>query len=266
MSDPSKNKVGFVKLGEQTTIYYELSGVMDGPVITLIHGFSLDHRIWEPQLSLLERNYRILRYDLRGFGRSSVPTTTPYRHCDDLYLLLHELDIVSTVLIGLSLGGEVAIDFSLVYSHMVEAMILSDTSVGGGVKTISSSQKGENVSVSEARRYWLEHPLLKTSRRFEVAKQHLESIINDYSGWHWFNIDPVKKLEPPAITQASKIYQPTLLIIGELDHSDFQLNAILLQSRLPNCTKVTIQSAGHLPNIEVPGVFNRHIGEFLEMT
>lgn len=74
-----------------TRLYYEEAGA--GPAVVLIHGFTLDTRMWDDQFQRLVAHFRVIRYDLRGFGRSSPPTEAPYLHVEDLRGLLDHLDI-----------------------------------------------------------------------------------------------------------------------------------------------------------------------------
>jgi pimeloyl-ACP methyl ester carboxylesterase len=89
-----------------TRLYYEVAG--SGHPLVLIHGFTLDTRMWEDQCAVFARQYQVLRYDLRGFGKSAVPTDVPYTHPDDLHALMAHLGIEHAYIIGLSLGGAVA--------------------------------------------------------------------------------------------------------------------------------------------------------------
>ena len=72
-----------------TRLYFEVTGT--GRPIVLIHGFSLNLRMWDDQIEALSENYRVIRYDVRGFGKSAVPTDRNYSHADDLMALLEHL-------------------------------------------------------------------------------------------------------------------------------------------------------------------------------
>lgn len=69
-------------------IYYEVTGA--GEPVVFVHGFTLDHRMWQPQVEVLRDDYQMITYDVRGFGRSSLPDG-PYNHAADLRALLYEL-------------------------------------------------------------------------------------------------------------------------------------------------------------------------------
>ncbi len=91
-------------------IYYEVSG--SGEPIVFIHGFTLDHRMWRPQVEFFAQDYQVITYDVRGFGKSSIPTQ-PYSHDDDLLALLTYLGIEQAHIVGLSMGGRIATNFTL---------------------------------------------------------------------------------------------------------------------------------------------------------
>ena len=93
-----------------TQIYYEIRG--KGHPLVLVHGGLMDRRMWDDQFEFFARDYKVIRYDVRGHGRSAVPSE-PFSHTHDLYGLLNYLNIESTYLIGLSMGGAIAIDFVL---------------------------------------------------------------------------------------------------------------------------------------------------------
>jgi pimeloyl-ACP methyl ester carboxylesterase len=80
-------------------LYYEVAG--DGAAVVLVHGRAVDARMWDDQLPALEDIARVVRYDVRGFGRSTRDADTSYSHGDDLWRLLDHLGIDEAVLVGL---------------------------------------------------------------------------------------------------------------------------------------------------------------------
>jgi len=101
-----------------TSLFYEVAGT--GNTLVLIHGFGVDSRMWDDQFETLAQYYRVLRYDARGFGRSALPTSSGYTHQTDLKALLEHLEIASANILGLSMGGGVAINFALAYPEMTD--------------------------------------------------------------------------------------------------------------------------------------------------
>src|SRR5439155_13840129 len=91
-------------------LYYEASGV--GEAVVLIHAFSVDRRMWAPQIAVLEGRFQVIRYDLRGHGKSEGPSA-PYAPHEDLRSVLDALAISRATLIGLSAGTTIATDFAI---------------------------------------------------------------------------------------------------------------------------------------------------------
>lgn len=127
-----------------THLYYEEAGV--GPAVVLIHGFTLDTRMWDDQFLPLAQGFRVIRYDLRGFGCSVIPTDAPYSHVENLRALLDELGIRQAHLVGLSKGGGVALDFALTYPQRALSLALIDTVLGGHVWSAEGSARDVDPS------------------------------------------------------------------------------------------------------------------------
>src|SRR5215216_868942 len=118
---------GYMDL-EDGQIYYETAG--DGFPLVVSHAAFLDSRmfdaIWEP----LARDFRVIRYDMRGYGRSS-PVTGPVSRQADLKKLLKQLGINQVHLVGCSLGGEIAVDLALENADQVASLTLVDATPSG---------------------------------------------------------------------------------------------------------------------------------------
>src|SRR5262245_39438437 len=110
---------GFVDVNG-AELYYEMAGA--GQALVLLHGGLLDRRMWDGQFEVFAVRYQVIRYDARGYGRSEL-LDAPYKHAEDLYGLLRALGIERAALIGLSLGGMIAVDFTLEHPKMVSRLI-----------------------------------------------------------------------------------------------------------------------------------------------
>lgn len=99
-----------------TRLYYEVSG--HGPTVVLLQGGNVPLEMWDDQFVELARSFHVVRYDARGFGRSA-PKSGPFTSHDDLLALMRHLRIATASLVGLSLGGRVAIDFALEHARKV---------------------------------------------------------------------------------------------------------------------------------------------------
>ena len=107
-----------------TRLYYEMAG--SGDPLVLIHGHTLDTRMWGDQFEPFARHYRVIRYDMRVYGKSALPTADSYAPADDLMALLRHLGLRSAHILGQSRGGAVAIDFALTYPEATATLIAVD--------------------------------------------------------------------------------------------------------------------------------------------
>jgi pimeloyl-ACP methyl ester carboxylesterase len=258
---PARN--GFAEVNG-TRLYYEAAG--EGQALVLIHGFALDTRVWDDQFDVFAQQYRVIRLDLRGYGRSALPAAENYRHVDDLKALLDYLDLQlglpGATLIGLSMGGGVAIDYALTYPETVRALVLVDSTLGGFRWAINWSVKAREVGLESARKRWLAHPIFAASFEQPEVAARIAQIVEDYSGWHWLNRDPDRGMAT-AIERLTEIHVPALVIVGERDLPDFQAIADILVQGIPRAHKKVLRGSGHLPNMESPLAFNDCVLNFL---
>lgn len=250
-----------------THLYYEVAG--SGHPLVLIHGFTLDTRMWDDQFEVFAQHCRVLRYDLRGFGKSALPMVEPYSHPDDLKALMAHLDIESAYILGLSLGGAVAVDFAVTYPEATDAFIPVDAALIGGFEWLEgrpSSDVREHAQQSgleAAKSFWLNHPLFEAAREKPVVVTRLVQMVETYSGWHLLNADPVRIPEPPAIERLESLSMPTLVIVGERDLLDFRRAADIMAERIAGAKKAVIPGVGHMANTEDPERFNEILMGFL---
>lgn len=252
-----------------TRLVYEVAG--EGVPVVLIHGFTLDGRMWDDQLPAFAARHRIVRYDLRGFGASSpfVPGE-PYTHADDLRALMDTLSIERAAIIGLSMGGWVAVEFALMYPESVSALVLVDAALRGypwspsGAATIDGIYRlGREGKLDEAIAGWLADPLFACSHRSPAASARLAEIVMAYPCGHLLQDDPHLPLDPPARERLGEIAAPTLVVVGEEDIPDMHAIADLLATDVPASHKVVLPRAGHMANMDAPEAFNRVVLDFL---
>lgn len=251
-----------------TSLYCEVAG--SGPAVVLLHGFTLDTRMWNDQFLPLAQQFRVVRYDLRGFGRSAAPTAEPYSHVDDLTALLDRLEIGQASLVGLSKGGAVALDCALAHPDRVRALVLIDTVLGGFPWSVEGSardalvwQRASEGGIPAAKESWLAHPIFAPALRQPAAATRLKQILDDYSGWHFVNANPECSLDPPAAQRLVDLKAPALAMVGELDTPDFRAITDVIARDAPNARKVIVPGVGHMANMEAPTLVLRLMAEFL---
>lgn len=224
--------------------------------------------MWDDQIDLLNKSFTVLRYDMRGFGKSSLPDGVAYDPCADLSELMALLGIESAVVMGLSLGGWVAIDFTVAYPQKVTALIAADAALMGyewqqGRPSTLPVEVAQSQGIEAAKQYWIATPLFATALKHPRVLRRLDEMVSDYSGWHWVNENPQILADEPTIYSLGTVSCPTLVIVGEHDIADFQNIANILTDKIPNAKREVIAGAGHMSNMENPEAFNRVLQNFL---
>lgn len=251
-----------------THLYYEQAG--SGHPLVLIHGFTLTTQMWDEQFAIFARHYRVIRYDMRGFGRSDQPTEEPFTAVDDLCALLDVLGVGSTFVLGLSRGGSVAIDFALAYPERTSALVLVDPALHGWTWSEDFSQSMDELAiiaqtqgVEAARRHWLAHPFFLPARERPELAARLAQIVASYSGWSWLHASSERDVDLPTPRPLEQISIPTLLVMGERDIEEFQAIANQIASAIPQLMKHVLPGVGHMANMESPEAFNEAVLHFL---
>lgn len=236
----------------------------NGPPLFFLHGWTLDHRMWQPQLPELAKHYRLVMMDRRGFGRSTAPPDLMLE-ADDVMIVADALGIDRFALAGLSQGAAVALDIVLKYPDRVSAVALAGTPLPGLVPDPDSVPREEyEVLVRQGqmqtmRRKWLQHPLMQVPTPSGVKL--LEIIVGDYDG---------RDLVQPsslAIFDAAKMARlpmPLLAMAGSSD-SPWRIScAHFLAETVPHGDFALIPDASHVANIAQPERFNTALMAFLD--
>jgi len=251
-----------------THLYYECAG--SGPPLVLVHGFGLDRRMWDEQFFDFAQRWRVVRYDLRGFGRSAPPLVgQDYRHIADLAALLDHLGLARAALVGLSLGGLIVLNTALQYPDRVSALVLVDAIAGGRPMSVAWDEayrairrQAHGGSVADAKQAWLDFDLFAPARAHPRAGPLLRQMIADWSGWQFANRDPENTLIR-ASDRLGEVRVPALVLVGERDLPDFLAIANELKAGLPLARLVVVPGGGHMLPMEAPGEFNALVTDFL---
>lgn len=259
-------KSGFAEVNG-TKLYYEMKG--NGPAIVFIHSGGFDSRTWDDQFSAFSGRYTVIRYDVRGYGKSKAPTK-PYSDDEDLYQLLKSLKVQKAHLIGLSLGGRIAIDFTLTHPEMVATLIPVAPGLSGFpftaedmielVKIVYSIQNDDGTPAGEA---WLRSAYNAAAMENPVVAAKLRPIAIENSRAWLINIFFPRPPFPLAVQRLSDIRVPTLLIRGDRDVLTITKIVETLEKNIPGAKKVIIPGVGHMVNVEKPQEFNSTVLDFL---
>jgi 3-oxoadipate enol-lactonase len=252
-----------------TRLYYEVAGT-GSPVLLVSGGGTLDRRQWDVQFNFLSTRFRVIRYDIRGIGRSARPTGE-FSHHEDLRALLDTLDIKRAVVCGVSFGAAIAVDFALDHGDRVSGLVLA----GAGL----SSDKQESVAgVRElsalAKKEGLERAIDAitgmasfVSPANASARRRIRQIYRDNRDVFEAGFPLVtlwQPTSPPASERLTLIKAPTLIIVGGNDNAAVAATADRLASLIKGAQKVVIGGAGHMVNMDAPAEFNRAMLNFLE--
>jgi pimeloyl-ACP methyl ester carboxylesterase len=249
----------------------EASGT--GPVVTLIHPGLWDSRTWDREVPVLvDAGYRVIRYDVRGYGRSSRPAGEPYSNVRDLAGVLDALEVTRTVLVGCSMGGAIAIDFTLEHPERVSALVVVASGLGGfevfdeeddwweeRQAPIDAAIEAGDLERAEDLRLEIWAPLGTddpAGRRIrEIAFDNLHELTIDKSA--------AEDLDPPAARRLGEIDVPTLVMIAEHDPAFMRRLGDVIAHGILGARKVTIEGADHVSNIRRPEAFDEALLPFL---
>ncbi len=264
-------KTGTIAVGEMK-LYYEEAG--KGFPLVMLHGGGLDCRMWDGQFQFFARKFRVIRYDARNHGRS-VGVPGLYAHHDDLKALLDGLSIKKAVVMGLSMGGYVTIDFNIRYPDRVAAIIPVAPGLTGYEfkskeyalfiekyrKAIEGGDTGKRIeSFLES---WTDGPR-RTPAQVNPAVRNKVKEMALSSAKSRNRQSRQKRLDPPASGRLSEIKVPTLVVLGDLDMPGIVEIAEMIAGGVKGAKKVVIKGTAHMVNMEKPEAFNRVVMDFLQ--
>lgn len=238
-----------------------------GTPLVLVHGFGGSQHDWAPVMGALPADIRLIAYDLRGFGDSSGDPGIAFSHADDLLALLDRLEIAQADICGLSLGGATALNFALNHPERVRRLVLISPLMVGWSWSAEWIERWKQIGraaragdLQAARDLWWQHPLFAPTRESAGAPL-LRAAIDGFHGHQWVQDD--QRAELPEIDRLTELTAPTLLLTGSRDTEDFRLIADLIAGAGQNVARIDHADAGHLLNLEIPGVIAGEIADFL---
>jgi pimeloyl-ACP methyl ester carboxylesterase len=248
-------------------LFYEAVG--EGQPFVMIHDGLLHRETWDNQFAEFSRYYRVIRYDRRGYGKSPAPEG-PYSNEDDLLRVLDHFGLKQAVLMGMSSGGGLAIDFALAHPDRVKSLILVGAVVSGFGYSDHFLSRGGRLTremYADPDRLWRylveEDPWEIAPENAEAKKRAAE--LMEANPW---NADHEKhrlrnRPERYALDALGEILVPTLVVIGEHDIPDVHAHGGAIEAGIPNAERVIVAGAGHLVPLEQPDRFNTTVLDFL---
>jgi pimeloyl-ACP methyl ester carboxylesterase len=247
--------------------------VGSGLPVVLLHAFPLDRSMWQPQVEpLASAGFRVLSVDLPGFGETPCDPQcfTMDRGADHVSALLGALEIERAVVVGLSMGGYVAMSIARRHPHLLAALVLADTRAAPDVphlranrdKLIAAVKEKGALAAAEAMLHnLLSEPTRSTNPglieriRTIILRQSIEGLVAGLQAL---------RDRPDAAPVLETVEAPTLVLVGEFDTVTPMITAARIAGTIRKSSLTHIPGAGHLSNLENPDAFNTALIGFLK--
>jgi 3-oxoadipate enol-lactonase len=252
-------------------IHYEVDG--DGEPVLMVHAGVANLRMWDAQVEALRDAYRVIRHDTRGFGRTETDAVE-FSNRADIAAVLDHLGEGSAHLVGLSRGGQIALDFALEFPDRARSLVFSGGGVGGYDAGDEAPPGWEEVEAREEASdweyvadwetaYWVDGPGQPADRVDPAirAKVH-DWILSNYRAAK--EEGTPQPLDPPANERLVDLRVPVLASVGDLDAPGPQAACRHLAATVPGARLEVFAGAAHMANLEQPDRFNRLLREFLD--
>jgi 3-oxoadipate enol-lactonase len=252
------------------TISYDDAGT--GDALVLVHGHPFNRSMWRPQVELLSRDgWRVIAPDLRGYGESTVVPgmTTLDVFARDIAGLLDHLGIETIVLGGLSMGGQIVMDFYRQFPDRVRGLVLADTFATGETE---AGRQRRNAIADRLQREGMagyadeELPKMVAPHNIEAlpaVAEHVLAMMRTTPAEGAAAALRGRAERPDYVELLAKISVPALVVVGREDTYTPVSDGELLRDHLPDSRLVVIEGAAHMPNLERPAEFNAALGSFL---
>lgn len=255
---------------ENGKLFYTLAG--EGEPILFIHGNFNDHNIWNEQLDCFSPYYQTIGYDLRGYGLSSIPKS-PFSNVKDLKQLVDHLSLRNINVIGSSIGAGVAIDFTIIFPHLVKSLVLVAPTISGkpypisitlqGIKNfLNVKLKGPHKAIEAFIQNSFWNYFFPSSDKKEARSKVLQNVRNT-NNFCTFSPKLLITDKPYAIHQLHCVNIPALIIYSDREHVYNQQSAKELNRKLKQSTIFVFEGCGHLPFVEEPQLFNKLVLDFI---
>jgi len=259
-------------------LFYEIAG--SGPPVLFIHAGIADHRMWDNQFKLFSEDHRVIRYDTRGYGKSHTETTE-FSNRQDIIDLFNHLGVDKAAVIGVSRGGQIAIDFTLEHPERVSALVPVAAGLSGYEYQPDDSEYAriENDIFTQMDELW-EKKAFDELAELEVhvwadgpaqphgrAPDHIRDYVRQVVKENYRREDgevTVITLAPPAASRLGEIHVPTLVLVGGYDTLGTLATANKLERDITGARKVIFPNTAHMLPMEQPAQFNEMVLTFLK--
>jgi pimeloyl-ACP methyl ester carboxylesterase len=236
-----------IPVGQDAVWAEHLAG--DGVPIVLLHPGIGDSQVWDPVMPGLS-GHRVVRYDVRGYGRSPQPTGE-FSLLGDLETVLEQLNLERVVLVGCSMGGRAALSFTLADPERVHGLVLLCPGVSGFPMPEEPELDAE-YDVLVANRDV--EGLVQFGLRYGAAAGSDDAVVAQLRAAvpAWFDQDEYLKPDPPVYDRLQEIQAPSVVMVGDKDRPILAAVAGGTSARIPGCEFVWLPGVDHFPSLREP--------------
>jgi pimeloyl-ACP methyl ester carboxylesterase len=220
-----------------------------GPGLVLLHGWALELGYWDEAAAALATGHTVLRFDRRGFGRSTgLPDI--HRNVDDLAAMMDAAGLARAVLLGMSQGARLAIHFALRFPGRVRGLLLDGAPAFDAEPELPMDEYRrllEREGLRALHAAILQHPLMRLYCTDPAARVRLGQLVAGYTGLDLLHAVP--RATPPDL---AAIRAPTLILNGALDSNSRREAGIGLCAAVAGAQRVELPSTGHLALLDDP--------------
>ena len=264
-------QTGFAEING-AKLYYEVAG--EGQPFVMIHAGIANKAQWDGQFDFFAKHYKVVRYDMRGYGQSQ-PVQADYQRHEDLRALLDDLKIDHAIVMGCSMGGGAAMNFALDYPDRADALIMVGSApVGFGYDDWSPSpldeemeaayEAGDMARVNEIGMRIFVDGRGRTPDQVDPALRQKVYEMNAIALRNEGKMGKDLARPVPAAQQLAQLDLPVLIVIGDLDEDYIHRAFAFMAENIRGAQTVVMPGTSHLPNMEYPDAFNAHVQAFLE--
>jgi 3-oxoadipate enol-lactonase len=245
-------------------LYAEEAG--KGDTITMLHGFLVDSGQWDAEFIALARTHRVLRYDARGFGRSTIEPGS-YAHHDDLAAVLDSRGIKRTALLACSGGAATALDFTLAHPERVSALLFVGAGYWGRFADSTPAARAflqalgtmdVNGLIDSSLRAFTDGPCRAPNEVDPMVRKHTEAMTTQLfkrETSYWTRAAQDQRVpQPSALERLRDIDVPVVLMVGSEDQIEVRRLTEELAQGIAHARALVIHGAGHHANMEAPGL------------
>ncbi|SEO52496.1 Pimeloyl-ACP methyl ester carboxylesterase [Actinacidiphila rubida] len=257
------------------TVAYDDTGEGDGKepgTLVLVHGHPFDRTMWEPQLRAFGDRLRVVAADLRGYGGTSVvPGRTPLEvFARDTAALLDRLGVRRATLCGLSMGGQIVLEFHRLFPERVAGLVLADTFAQGETPRGRQERNDRADALLREGMSGYAHSVLDSMIAPATVREQPETAAHVLR--MMLGAPPEgaaaalrgRAERPDYTAMLPRIAVPTLVVVGSEDVFTPVADARFLHERIPGATLAVVEGAGHMPNLERPAEFDRALAGLLD--